>query len=132
MPEDYDMATINKVNLLFADVLLLEDDNYIICGEYDIVDLAGGNANHIPKFQPTHIKKMNKVYEKAYPSRPKALFIINPPSVFEGVFKLVQPFLSEKIRSRVRYIQYNHILITYATLLCSCITSDRWPVTLDI
>lgn len=121
-PEDYDMALLSKVNLLFADIRLLEDDNAFICGEYIIVDMAGSNSGHIPKFQLAEMKKSNKLFENAYPSRPKGFFMLNPPSFFETVNKIIQPFLSEKMKSRVNFHNTLHDNFRYNILHnCRCI-----------
>lgn len=101
-PTKTDLATVAKTNLLISDILVKEDDNYVICGEYVIIDLDGANSGHLGKLQPSQIKKSNKLYEKAYPSRPKGFYYLNIPSFFEMVNKMIEPFLSEKMKSRVR------------------------------
>lgn len=101
-PEKTELVTVNKTHLLFADIFLQEDDRNLICGEYVIVDMKGSSAGHLARFQPIQVKKINKVLEKAYPGRPKGFFFINVPSFFETVNRVMQPFLSEKVKSRVR------------------------------
>lgn len=86
---------------LIVDILVNEDDNFIIAGVNGIVDMRKGNLEHYTHFSPNLIKKIMKCLQTAYPVRPKGLFFINAPSFFEMVHNLFRPFLTEKLKERV-------------------------------
>lgn len=48
--------------------------------------------------------------QEVFPLRFKALHFVNEPSIFDWVFSLIKPFLSETIKGRVSTIQYYHKL----------------------
>lgn len=100
-PSKVDLVTIFKVQTMITDILVLENDNFVIAGVHPIVDLKGGTASHFGSFSPILIKKIMKIFQHAYPLRPKSLIYLNTPSIFGFVMDIVRNFLTEKLKNRV-------------------------------
>lgn len=90
-----------KLYGMIVDILVNEDDNFIIAGVQVINDLKNSSTNHIVHLNPVVIKKFLKCFQEAYPIRPKGLVFFNAPSFFEMLYTLFKSFLSEKLKKRV-------------------------------
>lgn len=93
-----------KVTTMMLDILLNEDDNFVIVGQLCILDLAGVTLQHFLQYTPTFIKKMIIITQDAAPGRLKGIHWINCPKGFDQVFNLFTSFMNEKNRSRVSKI----------------------------
>ncbi|XP_055372603.1 retinol-binding protein pinta-like [Condylostylus longicornis] len=100
-PKHFDMNEVAKVGFMIGDQLLVEDDNFVVCGTVVIVDVKDLSLAHGAQFTPTFVKKMAQFVQDAYPFRLKAIHFVNVPSAFDFFFKLLSGFLSEKIRKRL-------------------------------
>lgn len=99
------IETAFKTNLMIQDILLMEDDNLGVAGDYIIQDMKLFSMNQAKKMTPSLMKKATTCFEKAYPGRPKAIFFFHIPSFFEMIHNMIKPFLSEKMKSRVSITQ---------------------------
>lgn len=86
---------------MIIDILMNEDDNYVIAGQEGFIDLKGLTVNHAVQATPSLCKKLVMCLQNSYPTRPKKLIFSNVPAIAEKLFQLVKPMLSEKIRNRV-------------------------------
>jgi hypothetical protein len=95
---------------MIQDILIREDDNYCICGEINIVDLAHVTMSHFMQFNPTFIKKITVMSQDGGPIRQKGIHFLNIPYGFDSVFNVFKTFMTEKNRKRVRTFETFKIL----------------------
>uniref|UniRef100_A0A2P2IBN3 Alpha-tocopherol transfer protein-like n=1 Tax=Hirondellea gigas TaxID=1518452 RepID=A0A2P2IBN3_9CRUS len=94
-------------DLFRAQVLLLE--HVVRCpitqlkGVAAVVDCQGLGRNHAYNFTPAHIRRMLAVVQEVFPLRFKALHFIHEPIMFEWMFSIVKPLLSETIKGRLHF-----------------------------
>jgi CRAL/TRIO domain len=101
-PNLYTIQDAMRVTSMMLDILLNEDDNFIIAGQVGVLDLNGVTLQHFLQYNPVFIKKMMVITQDAAPGRMKGLHWINCPRGFDQVFNLFTSFMNEKNRSRVR------------------------------
>lgn len=99
--ENADLANVMKVHLMISDILLLEDDNIIISGQYIVQDMKLMTLTSSRMFSPSIVKKAMTCFQTAFPFRPKGVLFININSFFELINNIFKPFLSEKLKKRV-------------------------------
>lgn len=99
---DINPVDIFKSNMMIQDILFEEDDQFIIAGQSMVQDMKGITINHMVHMTPSMVKKAMTCFHTAYPSRPKSAHFINIPSFFETIHMLFRPFLTEKLKQRVR------------------------------
>ncbi|KAK7073867.1 hypothetical protein SK128_017253, partial [Halocaridina rubra] len=68
-----------------------------------VVDCAGLSLTQAYYLTPTHIRRMISIIQEVFPLRFKALHFVHEPSIFDWVFSLVKPFLSETIKGRLHF-----------------------------
>ena len=105
-PGNYDPAKLSiydiiKVSTMVGDLMMQEDDNYIIAGQVGILDFTGVTLSHFLQFNPTFIKKMTMLQQDAAPIRQKASHFVNMPAIALTVFNIFQSFTNEKNKKRV-------------------------------
>ncbi|KAL3243115.1 hypothetical protein MRX96_047590 [Rhipicephalus microplus] len=112
---------LTKSMLMAVECVLLEEETQIR-GIVAVDDLAGLGMHHIIHMTPRFFRVAIAIAQDAYPVRVKALYIVNTPAVFEGIFNLlIKPFLSEKLKERV------HLVRGGLFELCGVIPSDLIP-----
>jgi hypothetical protein len=62
-PEKYKMEDVMKSFLLINDLLHEEDDQMLVAGQINIVDLKGSTLAHFTSFTPQHMKKMSMMMQ---------------------------------------------------------------------
>lgn len=100
-PNKFKIDEIMKVSFMFGEILLREDDNFVIAGQAGVLDLAHATMSHFVQMTPSWSKKLNMLSQDASPLRIKGYNIINTPSGFETVFNLFKSFMKEKNKNRV-------------------------------
>ncbi|XP_075166391.1 alpha-tocopherol transfer protein-like [Haematobia irritans] len=100
-PEKYNFADMMRVFQALNEILLWEDDYAIVNGFVHIADLKDWSKKHFFQITPGLMKKMTVYSEEAMPLRPKASHMINAPSIFESLFNMVKPMMSEKQLNRM-------------------------------
>lgn len=91
-----------KMAGIITDILLNEDDRFVVGGYHAIVDMQFLTLSKVTALTPTILKKVVVVMTEAFPIRPQGMFFINMPSYFEGLFNIFWSFFPEKIKNRVR------------------------------
>lgn len=86
---------------MIGDLMMHEDDNFIIAGQVTILDFSGVSMSHFLQFNPTFIKKMTMLQQDSMPVREKASHFVNMPSIALAVFNIFQSFANEKNKKRV-------------------------------
>lgn len=95
------LLTAIKTSLMILDILLNEDDNFVIAGQTGFIDLDGMGFSHAVQLTPTICKKVLRYLQDCYPSRPKEMFFINTPTFFQTLYNIARPFLTAKVLDRV-------------------------------
>uniref|UniRef100_A0A1A9W9W1 CRAL-TRIO domain-containing protein n=1 Tax=Glossina brevipalpis TaxID=37001 RepID=A0A1A9W9W1_9MUSC len=116
--KEYPLAEILKVRSIISDIQLLEDDNAIIAGFIEIVDMQDFSASHMFQFDPLIVKKIGVLAEKAWPLRTKGVHIINAPPTAEKLLSLSKNLMSEKIKQRFHIHQNYGSLYRYVPQEC--------------
>ncbi|XP_031343396.1 alpha-tocopherol transfer protein-like isoform X2 [Photinus pyralis] len=96
-----------KTILMVMDVLVQEDDSFVINGFQVIQFLPGLSLQHLTEMSPNLIRMMYLCTLKRYPARMKGLHFVNIPSAGYALFKMAKPLISEKIQSRIHFHQTN-------------------------
>ncbi|KAF5291252.1 hypothetical protein FQR65_LT11430 [Abscondita terminalis] len=110
MSDDIDLEIATKLFFMIIDILLNEDDNFLVSGLILITDYENVPLKLITQYTPMFMKKLVVLYEKAYPVRIRNLIGLNTPRIVEAVYnKFLRAVLGEKLRNKV----YNHIYSTY-------------------
>lgn len=97
----FTIQDVMKVSTIVNDILMVEDDNFIIAGQIGVIDLANVTLAHFMQMQPSFVKKMTMFMQDGSPIRQKGIHYINAPKSFEQLFNLFKSFMNEKMQSRV-------------------------------
>lgn len=100
--DKFTIEEIMKISTMIGDVLMNEDDNFIISGQVGILDFKDITVGHFLKFHPGFIKKMTTLQQDAVPIRQKGTHFVNTPKIFEATFNIFKSFTHEKNRKRVK------------------------------
>ncbi|XP_066295914.1 alpha-tocopherol transfer protein-like [Branchiostoma lanceolatum] len=96
------LADIFKAGFLLMEKIIEEEETQV-AGVTFIEDLAGMTANHVYyASSPTLMYKGYGAFQNAFPCRIKGVHYLNESPLFDGVFAIIKPVLSEKIKSRIR------------------------------
>ncbi|KAK5642842.1 hypothetical protein RI129_009009 [Pyrocoelia pectoralis] len=91
-----------KLFFMTMDILLREDDDFVVSGLSLVVDHDHCPTDYYLQFTPTAIKNYFICVQKAYPLRINSVEIVNTLKAFEVVYStIVKPCMPEKLRSRV-------------------------------
>lgn len=105
-PAKYTMQQSMKVSSMIMDLLMRDNDQYIISGQVAIMDLENAGMRHFMQMNPTMMKKMTTLSQDASPLRQKGQHFLRAPSGFETIFNLFKGFMNEKNQNRVSSIKY--------------------------
>jgi hypothetical protein len=100
-PQIYSLTDIMKVVILIQDILLKEDDNFIIAGQIVLIDLHNVKLPHLYQYTPGILKKFFTMTQNASPGRLKGFHFINVPYNFDKIFGMFTFFMSDKMKERV-------------------------------
>ncbi|XP_053684677.1 alpha-tocopherol transfer protein-like [Sabethes cyaneus] len=100
-PAQFTISEIIRVSTMINDLMMMEDDNFVVAGQIGILDLANVTMAHFLQFTPSFVKKMTLMSQEASPLRQKGFHYINTPHGFEVVFNMFKNFMSEKNKSRL-------------------------------
>jgi len=96
-PED-----IFSTNLMCLE-LLAKEQRTQISGIVALVDMEGFGWEHMMQLSVDYIKNVVSLVQNSFPIRFREIHIINESYLFDMTYALVKPFLSEKIRTRIRF-----------------------------
>lgn len=100
---------------MIQDILMREDDNYMIAGQIGILDCSGVTMAHFMQFNPTFIKKITLMTQEASPTRQKGFHFINTPFGFDSVFNVFKGFINDKNKTRL-YVHGNNLNSLYKVI----------------
>lgn len=117
---EFTPADLIKIHTMVADVLIRDNDNFVIGGEVRrnlihlwftyfeknllqvvFYDLSNAGWSHIIAFDVTSLKNLVSIIEDAMPIRMKGIHFYRPPTGFETFVNLVKSLLNEKNKDRV-------------------------------
>lgn len=101
-PAKHSANDIYRANLLCLEKAI-EDPATQINGIIALLDLKEFGFHHIRQMSPAHCRRMVLLIQNCFPGRFKGIHIINEPAVFDILFALVKPFLSEKLKNRIHF-----------------------------
>ena len=85
------------------EILIDMMDQASVTGFVTASNTEGATMAHAAMFSnPVDSKKAVTVFQDAYPIRPKAMHMINLPSLMEAVINLFRSFLNEKMKERMQ------------------------------
>ncbi|GIY25016.1 clavesin-2 [Caerostris extrusa] len=102
--------------------LLCAVDNPVtqICGLHVLVDVKGTTVGHIRQLKPRFLYLISKGLRDTPPVRYKGIHLFNASTIFKYLWSVINIFLSEKLRSRVKFhddsIESLHKFISKAIL----------------
>ncbi|XP_047544418.1 alpha-tocopherol transfer protein-like isoform X1 [Vanessa atalanta] len=96
----YRFVDVLKVCFMIIEILILEDDNFIIAGEDLLVDGTGLDLTTLSQWTPALAKKCVTIFMKALPVRLKSSHLFNMSPGYETAYNLFKIFLSEKLKNR--------------------------------
>jgi hypothetical protein len=99
----YTVAEMIKISNMIQDILMNEDDNYVVAGQIGILDCSNVTMAHFMQFNPTFIKKITIMSQEASPTRQKGFHFINTPRGFESVFNVFKSFINDKNKTKVKF-----------------------------
>ncbi|KAL3860718.1 hypothetical protein ACJMK2_010803 [Sinanodonta woodiana] len=124
-PSEKSFDDVMRANLALFDYLLL-DENIQVNGFVFIVDLTGFTRQHFMATGVENSKKCMLVTQKALPGRIKELHYYNTGSVFETIFNLIRPLMSEKLRNRV-HVHGQNLTTVYDKIDMSLLPEEYLP-----
>jgi len=99
-PDKVNLDDIFRSNYLFLEEMTSTEETQI-CGVTAIVDFEGMSFYQARQFTPKHAIRMVQIIQDSFPCRFQEFHMINQPQVFNFLFAVVKPFLSEKIKKRI-------------------------------
>jgi hypothetical protein len=110
-PDRLDLNTVNFYHIMGAGFLLmdklLEDPNNQVNGLMVVRDWTGVGFTDTLRLQLFMRKEMSKfvsLFQDAMPARFKAFWNFRAPWYISMLFKIISPFMSEKVNSRVLFL----------------------------
>lgn len=125
-PKQFRLLELFRFQWYLMDWQIYNDDNCVISGYIEIIDLSKLSLSFLTQFEPMLMKKMGVFAEKAAPMRLKGVHLVNCPKEAQAVLSLVRSLMSEKLQKRVclslifMFIDYSHLIYCISfTVLCS-------------
>lgn len=82
--------------------LMAKEKKTQISGIVAIVDMEGFGWDHMMNLSVDYIRNVVALVQNSFPIRFREIHIVNESYMFDVVYALVKPFLSEKMRGRIR------------------------------
>ncbi|XP_075166382.1 alpha-tocopherol transfer protein-like isoform X2 [Haematobia irritans] len=98
--DKFGLADVVKLSTMMGEIQFREDDNAMVMGFVEIIDLKDVTASHIFQFDAVLVKKLAVLGDKAWPYRPKGFHFVNAPSGTEKLLAIAKSLMSEKIKKR--------------------------------
>ncbi|XP_067887001.1 alpha-tocopherol transfer protein [Heterodontus francisci] len=99
-PKLFSAYEVFRVSLITSELIVKEVKTQQN-GVKVIFDLCGWRFAHALEINPTIAKKIAAVVVDSFPLKVRGIHMINEPVLFDSVFAIIKPFLSEKIRERI-------------------------------
>ncbi|KAM8711088.1 hypothetical protein ACLKA7_000251 [Drosophila subpalustris] len=99
-PKVFKMIDLFRYQTLLLERKVREDDNSIISGYIEILDLSGMSLSFLAQFDLPLVKKMGVFAEKAQPTRVKGIHFINCPKEAATILNLAKSLMPAKLQQR--------------------------------
>lgn len=99
-PSEIHITEIFQMAVMMNEILMMEDDNYVVSGLVNVVDMKGIKAMHFAQFTPRVIEKILFVTQEALPSRQRGFHFLNLPLGFNAALTLFKNLFNAKNQSR--------------------------------
>jgi len=83
--------------------LLAREQKTQISGIVTLVDMADFGWYHLMQLTVDYMKTVTALIQNTFPLRFREIHIVNESYLFDIIFTLVKPFLTEKIRNRIQF-----------------------------
>jgi CRAL/TRIO domain len=94
-PEKYRMEDIVRVGLMIAEMMMQDDDNFVVAGQVAVCDVKGLSMGHIAQATTTMMRKISMITIDASPYRTQTVHYINLPAAFNYIFGFAKNFFGE-------------------------------------
>lgn len=102
----WDPNAVSPTDVFAANYICLEmmasEVKTQIAGIVVIVDMAGFSFSHLVSISADYLRSVADVIQNAFPLRFREIHIINESYLFDFIYALLRPFLSETIKSRIQ------------------------------
>ncbi|CAH0726594.1 unnamed protein product, partial [Brenthis ino] len=98
---EYTFLELMSVLTLQEQICFMEDDNLVVAGTVNVVDLAGTKLGHYTQTSIKQLKNLITANQEAVPIRIRAVHFLNTPPFFETFFSIAKRFLNEKTKKRI-------------------------------
>ncbi|XP_032810513.1 alpha-tocopherol transfer protein-like [Petromyzon marinus] len=99
-PKVHSATEVFRVSLLTSE-LLARDARTQLRGVTVIFDLRGLRFGHVARVGPTMARRIASVLTDSFPIKVRSIHLLNTPLIFQSLFAIIRPFLSEKMYSRI-------------------------------
>lgn len=111
-PEKHRIYDCVRPGTIVHDLGLVNDDDLVVSGVVEIIDLSNVTMGHFLQFDAMFMKKMALLGGEGSTLRHKGTHFINVPPTFETVYNIFKTFMNEKQKSRVS-VQFTEISYNY-------------------
>jgi len=102
-PTKHKYDDISKCYFMIMEILIDQLDQCSVTGFISGSNVEGVTMAHVGFFSnPVQSKKQVTVLQDAYPIRPKAMHMMNLPSIMETVLNLFKSFMNDKMKARMQ------------------------------
>ena len=102
-PTKHKYDDICKCYFMIMEILIDQLDQCSVTGFISGSNVEGATMAHVGFFSnPVQSKKQVTVLQDAYPIRPKAMHMMNLPSIMETVLNLFKSFMNDKMKARMQ------------------------------
>ncbi|XP_063700188.1 alpha-tocopherol transfer protein-like [Culicoides brevitarsis] len=101
-PETTHITEIFQMAVMMYAIMLLEDDNFVVSGLVNIIDLKGLKASQMAQFTPKLIEKLIFVTQDALPVRQRAFHFLNLPPGLGTMLNMFKNLMNARNRHRFK------------------------------
>lgn len=101
-PSEVHISEVFQMAMMMNEILLLEDDNYVVSGLINIVDMSGIRTMHLTQFTPRMIEKIMFLTQEALPIRQRGFHFVNLPLGFNTAFTLFKSLFNARNAVRAK------------------------------
>ncbi|XP_050361886.1 uncharacterized protein LOC126781107 [Nymphalis io] len=100
-PKKFSLIDILSVFGFQEQICFMEDDNFVVSGAVNVVDLTGSTLAHYTSTSIKQIRNIIRANQEAVPLRIKSMHFINTSPFLETFLNISKRFMSEKSKNRI-------------------------------
>lgn len=112
-PKVFKLIDLFRYQMLLMERQLREDDNSIVSGYIEILDLSKMSISFLAQMDFPLFKKMGVFAEKAAPTRLKGVHMVNCPKEAATVLNMAKSLMPSKLQQRVSTVKSSESLWLY-------------------